>query len=508
MAVPLLHEAADPAAELIEQLRRARGRPDPALRRAVPFAASIAPAAIDLVEKVADGVHLTPSQTNLLFWGVHVLGAGRRTELCQPLLRMVRKTDRERLDGIFGDAITETFKRIFISVFDGDTDALIAAIVDRNVDSFLRWGLFSALARLTFDGVVSREQTLGFLDRFDRERLAEPLDPAWEGWIEAVVYLGFEQLHDRLRRAWAEGRLDETISGLDHWEREIAIVRAMRPGDPGLLDRERFSPITDIDDLLGWVMTDANLAEEDAKRTEGDPAAGILGAYERQWFKGFLLSKHVPDTAMTVEGVDGYFTAIAVCPSDIAPDEYDAALWNYDAETEAAPSYDSDEQEDYVADLLARYMRAVKRRIAFGYPHTGLYSYADDDEEERDWVAGFLRGVALRARMWGERAEADEDCMMFMSAIYILATGQPGGEESFSPRERTAFFRKLPTLLLNLHRRWRGLDAVPSSQVGAWRDGPGVARRVGPKIGRNQPCPCGSGKKFKRCCGSPASTVN
>lgn len=25
--------------------------------------------------------------------------------------------------------------------------------------------------------------------------------------------------------------------------------------------------------------------------------------------------------------------------------------------------------------------------------------------------------------------------------------------------------------------------------------------RSGPKIGRNDPCPCGSGKKFKKCCG-------
>jgi preprotein translocase subunit SecA len=24
------------------------------------------------------------------------------------------------------------------------------------------------------------------------------------------------------------------------------------------------------------------------------------------------------------------------------------------------------------------------------------------------------------------------------------------------------------------------------------------------KIGRNDPCPCGSGKKFKKCCGSAA----
>jgi preprotein translocase subunit SecA len=25
--------------------------------------------------------------------------------------------------------------------------------------------------------------------------------------------------------------------------------------------------------------------------------------------------------------------------------------------------------------------------------------------------------------------------------------------------------------------------------------------RVGPKVGRNDPCPCGSGKKYKSCCG-------
>ena len=34
---------------------------------------------------------------------------------------------------------------------------------------------------------------------------------------------------------------------------------------------------------------------------------------------------------------------------------------------------------------------------------------------------------------------------------------------------------------------------------------PGTAKpivREGPRIGRNDPCPCGSGRKFKRCCGS------
>ena len=33
------------------------------------------------------------------------------------------------------------------------------------------------------------------------------------------------------------------------------------------------------------------------------------------------------------------------------------------------------------------------------------------------------------------------------------------------------------------------------------RNGPAPARAAGPKVGRNEPCPCGSGKKYKHCCG-------
>jgi SEC-C motif-containing protein len=39
---------------------------------------------------------------------------------------------------------------------------------------------------------------------------------------------------------------------------------------------------------------------------------------------------------------------------------------------------------------------------------------------------------------------------------------------------------------------WRFLDAR-GVQVGPYR-------RTEPKTGRNDPCPCGSGKKFKKCC--------
>ena len=33
---------------------------------------------------------------------------------------------------------------------------------------------------------------------------------------------------------------------------------------------------------------------------------------------------------------------------------------------------------------------------------------------------------------------------------------------------------------------------------------PDTVRRVDPKVGRNDPCPCGSGQKYKKCCGKLA----
>jgi preprotein translocase subunit SecA len=33
-----------------------------------------------------------------------------------------------------------------------------------------------------------------------------------------------------------------------------------------------------------------------------------------------------------------------------------------------------------------------------------------------------------------------------------------------------------------------------------------VVRRASERVGRNEPCPCGSGKKYKQCCGKPGGT--
>lgn len=51
-------------------------------------------------------------------------------------------------------------------------------------------------------------------------------------------------------------------------------------------------------------------------------------------------------------------------------------------------------------------------------------------------------------------------------------------------------------------------NATPRDELGGWtptqmQENAAPRPRASPKVGRNAPCPCGSGKKYKRCCGRP-----
>ncbi len=57
--------------------------------------------------------------------------------------------------------------------------------------------------------------------------------------------------------------------------------------------------------------------------------------------------------------------------------------------------------------------------------------------------------------------------------------------------------RKAPTQV-TLHRG--GGEGAAPSNAGSAPSKPSTYRREQPKVGRNDPCPCGSGKKYKKCC--------
>jgi len=44
-------------------------------------------------------------------------------------------------------------------------------------------------------------------------------------------------------------------------------------------------------------------------------------------------------------------------------------------------------------------------------------------------------------------------------------------------------------------------QAQAKGAASAGGDGPSKPKKAAAKVGRNEPCPCGSGKKYKNCCG-------
>ncbi|MFH1491131.1 MAG: SEC-C metal-binding domain-containing protein, partial [Pseudomonadota bacterium] len=71
-------------------------------------------------------------------------------------------------------------------------------------------------------------------------------------------------------------------------------------------------------------------------------------------------------------------------------------------------------------------------------------------------------------------------------------------EEALTTLSRIRVLRQKPAEEDLPRRRRRSMQLSHGGDGAA----PETVRREGEKIGRNSPCPCGSGKKYKKCCGA------
>ena len=217
----------------------------------------------------------------------------------------------------------------------------------------------------------------------------------------------------------------------------------------------------------------------------------------------FLASDATSDQTLMLDALDGYLTALAIGPGDLPMDTWYPGIWGPGAEH--APTFKDGEQALRISALILRHRDGI--RWALEYDPDDIDSifdtvtYHDKTREYLDgemWAYGFLQGVALNRDAW--QALFDNSAAMdALMPIYILGVDDPTPDQqalSDTPAKREALTQQFSASIAVLWRFWHP-DHRPGCEAMAT-----PVKRSEPKVGRNEPCPCGSGKKFKKCCGA------
>lgn len=126
----------------------------------------------------------------------------------------------------------------------------------------------------------------------------------------------------------------------------------------------------------------------------------------------------------------------------------------------------------------------------------------------RDWARGFMRGTRLAPRGWDRLFKDEKEGM---SISIPLVAGEIDDAWPKEPLTAEKSDELLQWMFAGAARAYRYFEA-DRRELGEQarfdlsaedEDYPETYVRPERKIGRNEPCPCGSGKKFKKCCGSP-----
>jgi uncharacterized protein len=474
--------------EIIAALKSMSAVPTAALAAGMAHADELAPVVYAIADKFCRGVLLLPAETELLFKGLHVLAAARHPGLCGQVIAIARQS-AEQLDCLFPDHTAVSLARLLLSVWDRGPDSLFDLIEHADMAPEAKWALYDVLARQTYDGRISRHETTSFLARIERDNLIDDGETAWWGWEQAVVKLGLVELEPALRRVWSKA-VYAMHSKADHDALLDTLQRvAATPSDSSLFDAERVRAIDDPDEAVAWREQRAEHGHDDD--ADNDAAKALrLTTDERDWLAGFLVSPQVPDGTMSLEMLDGFFTALVVGPELVAPSEYFPVIWG--ADNGSGPDWDSPEQAQHVFNLLTKQWNAIAVRRRASAEHRPMIDNFGIAMPGEEWADGFVAGIEMRKDAWGPMFD-DRRADQIVMPILALCSHTPKEVQSQLTAEmREGILAQLPATVQMIAAYWR------AANLGFPRCEP----RRSTKVGRNEPCPCGSGKKFKKCCGS------
>jgi uncharacterized protein len=216
------------------------------------------------------------------------------------------------------------------------------------------------------------------------------------------------------------------------------------------------------------------------------------------FLEDFLLSDRVPEDAMSLSELDGFLAGIAIGPEVVELHEWLPIIWG----GENAPAFAGEAEAKTVLEQIAALHNDILHQVRDGSYIPILWQEADGSPLPDGWTHAFLEGVGLRIDAWKSLLESEEHGYALIP-IFAFCNDENGKPtlSDMSRKERERMRRDAHALIadavLEIARYWGRVpvaDAPPKQEP----------VRVAATPGRNDPCSCGSGKKYKKCCGAAA----
>jgi len=162
---------------------------------------------------------------------------------------------------------------------------------------------------------------------------------------------------------------------------------------------------------------------------------------------------------------------------------------------EFAPEWQTEDEALEAFALMMRHMNSISVHL-MEEPGSFEPMFLTGELEGREhllvepWCAGYVRAIALDAENWRGGGKGMES---LLQPIFMFGTPEGWDGLEALPRQRQESLQaEIAPAVRAIHGFW-----LQRRTPGG---GGQTVRRDAPRIGRNDPCPCGSGKKYKHCC--------
>ena len=210
-----------------------------------------------------------------------------------------------------------------------------------------------------------------------------------------------------------------------------------------------------------------------------------------------ILERLGDERRMNLEQLDGLLAALICGPNLVRPSEYLPKILGEEFVFE-----DTSALQEFLS-IIMRYWNAIAGALNSGEIYLPLLLEDENGiAHGNDWANGFLRGMEFGKEDWALLLD-DEDEGGSLVPIFALANEHNPDpkmrpyKDPISTELRETLIASAAAGTTRIYRYFKTQRLLDNDPLGNMP----TFRRKTPKIGRNDPCPCGSGKKFKQCCG-------